>query len=293
LTLWHYRHSGFLITSELEIPEWVSFETAPFSEAPDVTIRWQCTAEIQEVRLCAEEYVFFIPEAGFYHVRRTGEITINPVPNPDLKKVRVFLLGTAWGALCHLQSILTLHAAVVQIGGSAHAFFGESGAGKSSLAAKLTTLGYPLLSDDLCRVALSDSEPPVVYRSTLRLKLWQEALTALDYEAPGREQDHARMEKFHVPVSNRPEQESYPLTSLSLLTWGDLGRTRLTGLEALRRLVAAATYRGELLEPMGQLGGHWTRCAELIKQVPVWELSRPRDWTQMASVTALALESRG
>ena len=295
MTTWYYQHSGFSIISELQLPEWNSFETAPISNSPDITIRWQsapCAGATPETRLSADQYCFFIPDAGFYRVDRNGKITINAVPDPDLKKVRVFLLGTAWGALCHLQGILTLHAGVVQAGNSAIAFCGASGAGKSSMVARLTTLGYPLISDDLCRVTLTDTGYPAIYRSAQRLKLWRDALTVLEYEALGREQDHARMDKFHIPILHRPEGECSPVTGIYLLTWGDLSCRRLIGLDALQRLVATATYRGELLEPMGQIGGHWIRCLELVKRVPIWELSRPRKWAALEDTVALVFEKQ-
>ena len=66
------------------------------------------------------------------------------------------------------------------------------------------------------------------------------------------------MDKFHLPVTNEhtgqsvARQESpIPLRAVYLLRWGEPEIVRLKGLNALYALVQAATYRGELLEPMG------------------------------------------
>jgi hypothetical protein len=66
------------------------------------------------------------------------------------------------------------------------------------------------------------------------------------------------------------------LRAVYLLEWGDLHLSRLTGYTALHRLIAASTYRGALLEPMGKMGTHWQQCLELVRRVQVWELRRPR-----------------
>ena len=97
------------------------------------------------------------------------------------------------------------------------------------------------------------------------------------------------MEKFHVPLPQNGARDPIPLSAIYLPVWGDLKLTRLTGLAALRRLIGAATYRGELLEPMGRLGGYWQQCAELLQRVPVWELARPRDPARVAESVACVL----
>jgi len=65
--------------------------------------------------------------------------------------------------------------------------------------------------------------------------------------------------------------------------------TRLTGLHALRRLVAATAYRPGLIEPLGQMGNYWEQCAQLACAAPVWELKRPRDWVMMDATLALLI----
>jgi hypothetical protein len=80
------------------------------------------------------------------------------------------------------------------------------------------------------------------------------------------------------------------LRAIYLLEWGEPGVARLTGMTALRRLVAAATYRGELVEPMGQAAAHWERCAELAQRVPVYPFTRPRDWAALDAAMGMLIE---
>ena len=157
------------------------------------------------------------------------------------------------------------------------------------MAAQLTTRGCPLVSDDLCRVDFRDHETPSVYRSSTRLKLWQEAIASLDIAGTDLERDHARMNKYHVPLAGGPQSERTPLVAVCLLVWGEPALARLTGTEALRCLISAATYRGELLEAVGGLARHWFLCTRLVRQVPVWQFSRPRDWSKIGEAADLLL----
>lgn len=143
------------------------------------------------------------------------------------------------------------------------------------------------MSDDLCRFEVPPDGAPLVHPSSPRLKLWRDALNELGRGEAGLERDHFREDKFHLPLPEDQAHRCLPLTAIYLLGWGEPSLTRLTGLTALRRCVESATYRGDLLEPMGQVAAHWERCAEFVKRVPVWELTRPRDLSMLNRTTEL------
>jgi hypothetical protein len=282
LERWHYLYSGLRITSELRVPEWQLFETSqPFGQT-DVTIRVESHILTgNQPVITAGLFCFHVSKVGCYVVKSGCEITVSPLPEADEREARLFLLGSAWGALCYQRGVLALHASVVQSGDYAVAFCGTSGAGKSSIAAWLTERGYRLVSDDLCRFAVIDGIPRA-HPSTPRLKLWREALGIVTRDNVEYERDCFRFDKFQINVSEQiTSAVSAPLRAIYLLEWGEVGLARLTGLAALRRFITAATYRGDLLEPMGQTAAHWNRCADLLRNTPVWVLSRPRDWAAM------------
>jgi Coenzyme PQQ synthesis protein D (PqqD) len=235
--------------------------------------------------ITADEFRFHIPEAGDYYVHHGREIVVTPAPDAGMREVRLFLLGTAWGALCYQRGVLVLHSSVVQTGDGAIAFCGGTGSGKSSAAAWLVARGFRLVGDDLCRFDVAAGEARV-YPAPPRLKLWREALGEMGWSADGLERDHFRLDKFHLPVRGSEasrfttrDASLLPLQAIYLLEWGETGLTRLTGVTGLRRLVESATYRGELLEPMGRLGEHWERCAEIARHVPIFQFERPRAWS--------------
>jgi hypothetical protein len=86
------------------------------------------------------------------------------VEGPPAPIARAVLCGAGAtdGAVCFLVSVLPFslplfglepfHGSAVKIEGRALCILGESGAGKSSIAAALTTIGYELLADDACAI---------------------------------------------------------------------------------------------------------------------------------------------
>jgi hypothetical protein len=285
---WYYAFSGLRVVSELHLPEWAVFEEKCSFDVIDVKVRLGGEEpHLALPVLNAAEYCFYIPEAGYYSVRGGCEIVVTPAMGAGAREVRLFLLGSAWSALSYQRGLLALHTSVVQTGDHAIAFCGATGSGKTSIAAWLVARGYRLVSDDLCRYDVNSQDRPIVYPSTSRIKIWRDALAALGWSPAGLERDHFRLDKFHWPVVRKERLHPLPVRAVYVLEWGELGISRLTGVRALHRLIESATYRGDLLEPMGQVAAHWDRCAELVRRVPVWEFTRPRHWAEMRASMAL------
>lgn len=294
MAVYTYLYSGLRVASDLSLPEWSVFAQAQPFDDPDVLIRVgpHSSAEHPFV-LSPVEYCFQVPDIATYWVRAGSQISVLPAFGAGEREIRLFLLGSAWGALCYQRGLLPLHASVVQVGDHATAFCGSTGSGKSSLAAWLMARGYGLVSDDLCRLDLLPEGPASVHPAAMRLKLWRDALEELGHNTAGLERDYFRTDKFHADLTvtplplaapnKTPLPATLPLRGIYLLEWGELGIIRLMGADALHRFVASATYRGDLLEPMGRVAAHWEQCANVIRRVPIWSFSRPRDWARMAT----------
>ncbi|NEX18412.1 MAG: hypothetical protein C1943_17865 [Halochromatium sp.] len=103
-------------------------------------------------------YQFLIKDVARYRVQDGREILVDPLPDADPGDVRLWLLGTALGALLHQRGLLPLHVSALALSGGAYAFCGDSGAGKSTLAAALHRRGLALLTDDV-GLAVPESPP--------------------------------------------------------------------------------------------------------------------------------------
>lgn len=295
---WRYRYAGLNVLSDIQLPEWGIFETGDANDSPDARIVLEdAPSESFTPHIGADSYCFQVEAVGAYRIQHGDSIQVAVQPRAGMREVRLFLLGTAWGVLCYQREILALHASVVEVAGEAVAFCGVSGAGKSTMAAWLMDQGYPLIADDLCRFDISGTRPGV-YPAAPRLKLWRDALEHFNRDTGDLERDHFRMDKYHLPVTNghtgQPvarRESPIPLRAVYLLSWGEPEIARLKGLNALYALIQAATYRGELLEPMGLTAAHWHRCASIARTAPIFRLTRPQDWSAASEAKELVLAS--
>jgi hypothetical protein len=148
---------GWRVRSELRLPE-----LAPWSgddRPPDVIIRFgEVPGRLDDL---VEDGPFLqidrrgtcllrLDNVAAYLVTGPGEVIVSPVPGVGDAEIRVFLLSSVFGYLCHLRALFPLHASRVAIDGNAAAFCGPLGAGKSTTAAQLALRGHRLLADDVC-----------------------------------------------------------------------------------------------------------------------------------------------
>ena len=72
--------------------------------------------------------------------QRGGKFVVWPATGATQKDIEIFLLGPVWATLCHQRRILPLHASAIATETGIIAFAGHPGAGKSTIAAMLSTL---------------------------------------------------------------------------------------------------------------------------------------------------------
>lgn len=268
-----YSVFGLRVRSEVALPELLGAE----GEAPaDVTIE---VGEIEERELQGTrgEFMLTIPEVGRYRISRGSHITIDPEPNVPERNVRVFLLGSAFGALLHQRGLLPLHANAVEIDGQAIAFMGASGGGKSTLAAWFHDHGYRVLADDVCVVRFDERGNPSVAPGLPRLRLWKDALDLLGRDAGTLSRSYIsdEHEKFDLPIADSIAAVAQPsLAAVFLLDRGDeFSIVPLHGIEAAEAIFAN-TYRGEYLAKTSGHGQHWESAVRLVRSTPVYRATR-------------------
>ena len=93
-----------------------------------------------------------IEDVADFEIRDGRQIRVWPAAETKQKDIEIFLFGPAWASLCHQRGMLPLHASAIVTGAGITAFAGRSGAGKSTTAALLNSLGYELISDDILPV---------------------------------------------------------------------------------------------------------------------------------------------
>ena len=274
----HYRLFDLHIRSDLELPELTAAEPV---EAVDIDISLGPIAdpiEGDDYRVGENGAGVAIDGVARYWISRGREIVIQQEADSDPRNVRLYLLGSAMGALLHQRGLLPLHGNAVEINGSAFIFIGPSGAGKSTLAAAFHDRGLQVLADDVAVIGFDDRRGAVVRPGISRLRLWEQSLRASGRDAKDYEQSYsgdASFRKFDVPIAS--QLHSRPLGAIYLLADGAaFAITQIEGAAAVQALFAN-TYRGAFVPAGGRPLAHWQAVVQLLGRVPVFELIRPKD----------------
>ena len=237
------------------------------------------TAEFPEGQCNENELLLNIPDAARYLIRHGAEILVDPAPLASPGNVAAYLLGTAFGVLCHQRGIPPLHASAIEVEDGCVAFTGGSGAGKSTLAAALAARRHQVISDDVCVLHADDHGHLLIWPGLDRLRLWEDAMQALACDGPGVEREFRGYNKYLIPLDpprnpgkSRRLRRVYQLDLTSPGSCASV--TRLQGAAAVEILMQNI-YRSNLAEHMGKKTTLFTVCAAVARDVPVFRFSRP------------------
>ena len=136
---------------------------------PYLTV-WKSADEATFHFLYADQTEFLVDRDG-RHVSATWPQSLN------LENTTVYLTGQIAAFILRLRGMVCLHASSILVDGKVLAIAGESGSGKSSTAACLTTLGYSVLSEDV--TTLTDGSTFQVLPGYPRINLWPDFEPAL------------------------------------------------------------------------------------------------------------------
>lgn len=276
-----YRVYGLTLDSELECPELI---VVPAQGPAEVRIRIAAlepdlagaTDRGERAQFAPGIYQFLIEGVARYRVERGESILVDPLPGAAAGDVRLWLLGTALGALLHQRGLLPLHVSALALGGAAYAFCGDSGAGKSTLAAALHRRGLRVLTDDV-GLAVPDADHVLFHPGFPRIKLWRDALDHFGLDTALLTRDLTRADKYHLQLVEGFQGEPLPLRRLYVLERAADDAIRIEPVRGhgVIALILAHTYRPSLVRRLGWAGEHLRECGRLVRGVSVFSFSRP------------------
>lgn len=291
-----YRLGPFLVGSEILIPELTKLEAHVPGE-PDAWIRLGRAPErienvvANETRWWAStsEYLQQVPKVATFHVKDGREILVEPAPGSLPGDIRAYLLAPIFGQLCFQSGKYALHASSVKVNQTVVAFLGNSGDGKSTLAADLERRGFPTVSDDTCLLDTSFGSGFRVIPVAPALKLWPSALDHLGASTVGLAKVWSQEEKFRMRI--REVQERLPLGEVIFLEWDPDPKAPpvlepVKGVEAMSRLLRFMHFE-YLMKPTGRQAECFRLCGELLRQARAFVLRRPKDFDRMGDVIGI------
>jgi hypothetical protein len=291
-----YIVAGMTVRSEIALPELLPYSLE--SNEPDIEISFapvpeelpQAAAASFQAEIADNEVLLKIPDVARYHVRAGHQILVEAEPDVLAKDLRLFLLGSALGAIYFQRGYFPLHASVVVMNENAVAFTGDSGAGKSTMAAWMNAQGYPLLCDDVCVVRFDEQDNPLAYSGFPRLKLWDDALNAFDIDASKLQSDYSRANKYHLPVSGRFWNDPVPLRHINILQFSDsASEPRIEDIKPAQavHLLRNNTYRFQYISGLGLTESHFLDCVKLARSTGLHFLTRSKQHAALSGCQKL------
>jgi hypothetical protein len=185
----------------------------------------------------------------------------------------ILLAGTASAVLLALRGETVLHASAVAIEGSALAFVGQSGRGKSTLAALMCVDGAELVTDDVLAV---DPGPPVTCvggAPEVRLRSAAAVIAQTQPEQPTRLTADERLAFTPTSAPLRPLPLSAVVIPSPSRTATEVVVERVPPSEALFALLSFPRVHGWLQPDV--LSRDFTRLSQIVNLIPVLAMTIP------------------
>lgn len=282
---YRYKVFGLHVASDILLPELLTAIDPP--DMPEVNISLgkvpadisgalEKTASFQAAK---DQFLFRVTGVGCYYATNGNSIIVEPAGQAKEISVRLFLLGTTFGALLMQRGILPIHGSAVVVKGCCVIFTGVSGAGKSTMLAAFRKSGYPFLTDDVAAVTVDADGVAWVHSSYPQQKLWGDSAEAMDVDTAsltpfytGKDKD-----KFAVPAHEEFWQAPVPLAAvyeLEVEGHRDVIVRPLAGMDKLAVLMSH-TYRPWLVDVLDIKAAHFKQCVAVARRVAVSKLARP------------------
>lgn len=232
--LFRYSAFGFNIESTLELPglsalsdehelqglKWVRIEECGVIDSNQWQLEDNSWLKVSEnkVLFCITGVGHFLTTNGNKILfTRTQGLTENTVLDKD---VRVFILGSCFGALALQNHLLPLHGSVAVVDNTAIAFVGDSGAGKSTMLGSYMSSGYKMLTDDVCVLNFVNGIP-IVYPAYPQCKYNEDSATLLGHSFESMQWINRFKSKKYLDVSEYFDTAERVLSRIVLLEASD------------------------------------------------------------------------
>jgi hypothetical protein len=213
-----------------------------------------------------------------------------------IESFHVYLLGQALSFALVKSGFEPLHATVVVVNGDALAFLGDTGFGKSSLAACFLDAGHQMLTDDLLLLQ-PGTKDVLAYPGPPRIKLYPKMADRFFPDAPARVRMNPETAKLIVPLDRKRScSRPVPVNAVYCLAGPrEVFRKQkirfepLSPRQAFLELVKN-TFNRRIMDA-DRLQRQLDETARLVSILPIGKLSFPRDWSRLPSVRDTIISS--
>jgi len=298
----YYQISGLKVETELPLPGAIPLPSAP--EEVDVHLSLRAVPDGIESPIAqgpgwavnAHQFLLDLPDGGRILAANGDTLHLEVPPGGDCEDSMPFLMGTGFGALLYQRGGMILHAATVEHDGNCISICAQSGLGKSTLAAALCRMGCRVVCDDVSAVTLDPNDArqtPLVQPDGRCLKLFDETIARLDLASRRQQPVRSNIGKFYVEP---PAALCSPCPLAAIYVLQDEKPHHPAGIERQKVLQTAQilldqSYRRRLALVMLRQSGRMSAVNEVVlRRVPVFQLTRPRDLDRLEEAAAAVFE---
>jgi hypothetical protein len=276
-----YFAFGLNIESEIECPLLI----AGGGSAPDLVIRLGSVPhELEQAhqrepiyQVSAERLLLKIDQVARYLVSGGCEIIVEPHPTAAEKDIRLFLLGSAMGALLFQRGVWPMHGSAIASRSGAAIFVGATGSGKSTLVGAFYQHGFRVLADDVCAITAGNDGTLQVWPALPRIKLWSDSVVKLGGEPNQLTRTSNEYDKYDLPLRRFGRDPMAIKAIYALYTSADQEAVHLMPLKGFDKIqeLTLNTYRLPFLAGMRLAPQHFQQAQALARQARVVRVTRP------------------
>lgn len=272
-----YKAFGLIIRCEFEIPEFIIDNGNPdvLIELGAVPINLnKITKKGVKFQATHNEFLLTVDDVARFYVKDGSKIVVELLKNKPDKEVRLFLLGSAFGALFLQRGLLPIHGSAVKFGNSASIFTGLSGVGKSSIATYFVIKGHSFLNDDISVI----DNTLMVIPGFPNLKIWKDIIEKLKIQNHKLEEIRTTIKKYHFPVKECFHKNPLPLKNIFIIGTKNSPGYEFEELKGLAKFNAVKnnTYRYRFVGGLEKMQEHFQILNSLLPNISVYKIVRPQ-----------------
>lgn len=225
-----------------------------------------------------QDILLDIKNTAKYLIKNKKTVIIDRNQSVADSDIALYLLGTCFACIVMINGGFALHGSAIKMGDSCVIFTGDSGAGKSTTAARLIEKGYQLLADDVCVIAFDTEGEAIVYPAYPQLKLWDNSVEKLGYDKTILKTVSDNWQKFRLSTRNIYHDMPVKVSHIVELIPSDSDSIKcetVQGFDKLK-LLLANTYRNFFIPTLGLEQAHFQFCATIAQQTDILRIERPR-----------------
>ncbi|NOX98844.1 MAG: hypothetical protein GXP30_03780 [Verrucomicrobia bacterium] len=239
-----------------------------------------------------EDFLLRFNRCGDFLVKPASRMIVcTPVHESDDHTLHHLLLNQVIPRLLAQLGETVLHASAVSLKTNdiAIAFIGESGVGKSTLAAWFCRKGASLLTDDCLRIVSGDDHPALAIPSYPTIRIWGDSRDQLvsDIEpkpSPTKNSYNNKLQFLNEELPFEYCDSPAPLTAIFLLTphschKKDIEIYKTSQKELVRKMISNC-FRLDIKDP-SILKNEFERLTNLAINVPAFTVSYPKEWDRI------------